>query len=249
MSTTVTLPTTRREKRFPVAESTLSVRLYREPHRDPAVVEVTPQDISRNGIKVKCDVPLLFEEPVELQFSSENAELDFRISGEVRWIRGHANEWVIGCLVDGALPDEYIHELSISGGIERRRTERVESRLPAAAQLPGESRTTSVTILDYSENGIRLTCPLAIDRGQRIRLAFADTENKEVEIIAACKWVQPVGGNYLVGCEVSRNSLKNYRELIRGFAKKQEVFEPKKPVWVGAALAFILALVVFYTNL
>lgn len=214
VSTTGTPTTARREERFQVAEPRLQVKIHHEVDSTPCVIEATPIDISRNGLKLKCGKPLLFEEPVQLEFCSNQTGLNFSVDGEVRWIRGQGTEWVVGCLIHSPLEEKHIQELSIAGGIDRRRSKRIDSNLPAQAQLPGESCTNEVVVLDVSDYGLRFSSKLRVEVGQRLRLKLVRDEGDTVDILAKAKWMERVNRDYMVGCEVDDRSLAPYQSFL-----------------------------------
>ena len=92
----------------------LVVEVERYPDRQPSVVQVELQDLSRNGFQVRLPVPLVADECICLLLRIEGSGLTLTLPGTVRWQRAEDDAWLVGCLFDQPLEWESLGELFLS---------------------------------------------------------------------------------------------------------------------------------------
>ena len=237
----------RREKRFELDDCDLTIKVIRlnEPAGEKREFNAMPMDVSFNGIKLKADCPLLFEEPLGLQFVSAKSEIDFKAAAEVRWIRGSDDgEWIIGCLIVTELPEDCLDRLSSSGGVDRRRGRRIETKLEAEIQLQGENDRHPVTLLDYSAHGVRFSCEPDVQIGQPIKFYLTNEVGNELAILATSKWKREYESGYLIGCEITNGCQIKFRRWVEWLSEKACVTPDNSPLvkaaWAAALVASVL---------
>ena len=208
--------------------------------QQPEEVEVVPLDVSNNGLKIRSSIPLLFEEPVRLEFRCPVADLD--IEAEVRWIRPEDEEWLIGLRVPQLLQEKSIQVFS-GFGINRRQGHRFPVELDAAMQCSGSVDQLNVTLLDYSKAGIKFSSTECVDVGQRVKLLLSNGVERSMEIMATTRWVIPLESSYLVGCEVCESTLGTFKSFLAGMPTVV-VKKRRSPIIYGTCTAIAVCILV-----
>lgn len=242
--------TDRRERRFGLGNSDLTVKITRLATKDRQqnneVVNALPQDVSLNGLKLMSPCPLLFEELVGLEFHSQSADVKFKAVAEVRWIRqdeDNEDQWIIGCRITDGMPEESLDKLSNVGGIERRRISRTKTKLEAELQLPTTSERHPISIVDFSGQGLRFCTEIQIQGKQPVKVYLKNELGNELEVVCKTRWSQAYESGYFVGCEVSNGCQTKFRRWIEWLAESAHV-DRRHPVvwlaWTAAAVASVL---------
>ena len=238
-------------RRFDFGKSRSQLGILRAGDRDSGELRGIPVDICRTSLKFKCDVPLYFQETLTLAFWSDSAELVFEVESEVRWIRYQEQDgaWVIGCRLAKEIPENIIAMLARSGDIDRRIKPRIATEVQAEGQFPGTWKRFPVTVLDYSESGVRLLTPFRLTANQRLMIRISPYRYWSVEVMSSVRWTAPGSEGFFAGCEIldgSRNAFEKCMKSIHRSSEEDGV-QPKQrrlPLLISALVAIILMLLV-----
>ena len=242
MSASLSNAISRKEQRFPIQETDLQVLVHRHDSPDAEECITVPIDLSSNGIKIIVESPLNFEEKVELEFFSESKpSLNLRFSAEVRWFKEYRGNWVVGCATEEPINEDFIHQLCIAGGIERRGSARQKTELDAEVQVQGKASRIPVTLLDFSDTGIRFTCKEEVERGQYVKLILRGMTGESIEFTTLARWSKEYDGGHMIGAELLANSQVEFRKTMAERAAEQfPTFRRRPWLWASVAAAVML---------
>lgn len=242
MNASISNAISRKEQRFPIQETDLQVLVHRHDPPDAEECITVPIDLSNNGIKIIVESPLNFEENVELEFFSESKpSLNMRFAAEVRWFKEYRGNWVVGCATDDPINDDFIHQLCIAGGIERRRSARQKTELDAEVQIQGKATRIPVKLLDFSDTGIRFTCEEEIEQGQYVKLILCGITGESIEFTTLARWSKEYYGSHMIGAELLANSRVEFQTTMAERAAEQfPTFRRRPWLWASVAAAVTL---------
>ena len=177
-------------------------------------------DLSQKGLRLICDKALPAGEPFFATLGSLRDDTTIEISGLVRWNQPKDNQrWVVGAEINPPIEQECVEAFAESGVLERRRSTRYEIRLPGSMRVEMDAELAEIFITDFSEGGMRMESPRALQCGERVLLDVAD-ENRAARIAAQVVWCDQRPEHYVAG--LSFNS-RLAAETLREFCPESEL--------------------------
>lgn len=245
----------RRDPRYRIKDNAeLKVTIER---RDGSSCSINAEllDLSVRGAKFKAKEAVAVEDVVCLKIEIDRPKRIIAVSGRIRWVTPIAgDDWWLGCVFDVPIEFSILHELAVSGILERRRHRRDRISVRTTAKWELNSTRTEVCILDYSPGGG--FCMLSQSEGKpgdRVLLRFESKEGREVLVCGTARWQVESEEGYVIGCEFlhTRNAAM-LSELIesnsltppikRNRNRRRPLSRPKAASWVAAAALVLLAL-------
>ena len=179
-------------------------------------------DLSEQGAKISLETSLQFSESVIARLAVPALDVLAAIKSKVIWARTtDSGAWMVGCSFDEAMPSVILDRLAKGGFIERRRHPRKQISLPAVARWELDSKTTPVTVIDFSVGGCCLCCERPMSVGSKVVVELADQST----ILASVKWRSANGATYRHGCEFGQQSEVHPYADILGKLCQQEADE------------------------
>ncbi|MCR9295475.1 MAG: PilZ domain-containing protein [bacterium] len=221
------------------AENSLVI-IHRQLGFQPKIAEAIPLEFCQGGFKVQSNTPLLFEEKVAVEWSTDSGNECNKIYAKVGWIRSIGDSWIIGLALDRALTAEAAEQLSSICKGQRRKSERTSIQIQAEVKRAGETELQPVTLLDCSQSGFSFQISEPVEVGQPIMLQLSHGDQHMVSIMGKAKWISREGSDYRVGCEVSEICRETFnaslRDKIPSVLPVARSLLSRKWAWLGAAL-------------
>ncbi len=194
-----------REPRYPVqVEEPLDVVVEAGDNRTENV-QATLVDLSCGGAKLRVADRLSLDSKLTFRIEAEGLKTSIEVAADICWMRiAVGSEWWLGCAFTPRMPYDVIRDLAEVGFIERRESERQETKIDVAASYELGTARIPVQITSLSPGGFCLTSPEAVTPGSRVLLRIeqdADQLTKERLISAKSRWLVQVDQRYVVGCE------------------------------------------------
>ena len=200
----------RRDPRYKIkddAELTVSIE-----RRDGSscMVHADLLDLSVRGAKFKAKESIAVEDVVCVKMEVNRPKRIIAVSGRIRWVTPiSGDDWWLGCAFDVPIEYSILHELAVSGILERRRYRRERISVRTTAKWELNSTRTEVCILNYSPGGG--FCMLSQSEGRpgdRVLLRFELQDGREVLVCGTARWQVESEDGYVIGCEFlhTRNS-------------------------------------------
>lgn len=249
MTTTANQQTKRIEPRYTVKDDGgLVVAIRRKENGNgQEVIKSAPLDISYHGVKLSASQSLPFGEQVELIFQSIHLEFSFTVDAEVRWIRqGDDQSWLIGCSLNDRLTNENLDAIAAAGGVERRQYPRKETEVQTNIQVAGNPTPFPVTVLDFSNAGLRFSTDQPIEPEQSLKLLLSTKDGETHEVGAVSHWYMPYESGYFVGCEVVGKHRDVYEKWHREIPRKKGKSSRSQWLALVAALLLVSVLAAFW---
>lgn len=223
----------RRAKRHEIAgDQRIDVNVFRNAKvadckdNEPGVVaEIV--DISLTGLKLESTTAFEFQEKIVISISRASTEEPILLPAQVRWVqpvskgRKNSNAWAAGCLLEEALPRDYIDEISASGMLDRRASPRIQIDKNATARWEMSQADFEVQIKDVSTTGIGLVVPKDCEVGKRIRIEVDKGTEKQTSVTGKTVRQNPVDDGTFVGFEIATGSADALKEYaVEGVTEK-----------------------------
>jgi c-di-GMP-binding flagellar brake protein YcgR len=168
-------------------------------------------DMSRGGMKLALSQYV----PIGVSLTICFPQSDVRVTATVCWSRKETEQrWWLACVFNPALPDELIQKLLDAGYLERRKHEREPIALAATAKWQ-TGETAPISIRDFSVGGLCLSSERGAERGQRLLLRLATSDDAQESVLTEVQWQIRFNDSYLIGCSfVNRQGLVAMRKLV-----------------------------------
>ncbi len=200
----------RRDPRYKIKEDAeLTVSIERR-DGSSCLVHADLLDLSVRGAKFKSKESIAVEDVVCVKIEINRPKRIIAVSGRIRWVTPIAgDDWWLGCAFDVPIEYSILHELAVSGILERRRYRRERISVRTTAKWELNSTRTEVCILNYSPGGG--FCMLSQTEGKpgdRVLLRFELQDGREVLVCGTARWQIESEDGYVIGCEFlhTRNS-------------------------------------------
>ena len=200
----------RRDPRYKIKDDAeLTVTIERR-DGSSCLVHADLLDLSVRGAKFKTKESIAVEDVVCVKMEINRPKRIIAVSGRVRWVTPITGvDWWLGCAFDVPIEYSILHELAVSGILERRRYRRERISVRTTAKWELNSTQTEVCILNYSPGGG--FCMLSQTEGKpgdRVLLRFELSDGREVLVCGTARWQVESEDGYIIGCEFlhTRNS-------------------------------------------
>lgn len=200
----------RRDPRYKIKDDAeLNVTIERR-DGSSCLVHADLLDLSVRGAKFKTKESIAVEDVVCVKIEVNRPKRIIAVSGRIRWVTPiTGDDWWLGCAFDVPIEYAILHELAVSGILERRRYRRERVSVRTTAKWELNSTRTEVCILNYSPGGG--FCMLSQTEGKpgdRVLLRFELHDGREVLVCGTARWQVESENGYVIGCEFlhTRNS-------------------------------------------
>ncbi len=178
------------------------------------------------GTRVEFSVPTGF--PVELK----------TITGIVHWSLSHRTSPEAGIALIAAAPPDLI--IAAAGSL--RKNLRYPCKIMGHVQVENGGVLTPATAINYSRNGMCLQSKEKFEIGVRLKFEWVTVNcgvnsGKRQTVTAEARWVSPVAGMFLVGCQtlgdelwpMSTHDVHHQIRSLQSYKKASQYREPLRP--------------------